>query len=370
MKENNLHVNETNKKKVMISFQEGKENGGPYTSHKRIKDSKLKEQYEFVPYIIPNGRVGLINFKLLCNLMKQIKDENPDLVHIHGLQLVGFYYALAAYLSKKPIVLAVRGSVKEAINFSSWKKWIINILEILTLRMSDVVYGVSDYVCSWEIVKKHAGKRLYGTVYNMMQIEDTIGEGTRERVREELGISSEDIVVVSTGRITEEKGFKILCEAILKLKQMVSLKFIIVGEGSYLEEFKQVVTREQLANRVFFTGYQKNVDSFLKAADIFVICSLHETLCNSLIEAGAMGLPLIAPEVGGIPEIVKSDITGILLKDNTPKNVANAIETLSVNSLLREKYGNQARKHTIDKFGQDIIIEQIRETYEKCVGGK
>lgn len=358
------------KKKVMISFQAGRENGGPHISHTRIMNSGLKENYEYIPYTIPNGRIGFFNIKLIRNLKKQIKDANPDLVHIHGLQLAGFHYALAAYLCKKPIVLAVRGSSDEARDFAKWKKKLVHILEKWTIKMSDVVYGVSDYVCSWKIVKKHAKGKMYGTVYNLMQLENATNESSKQKVREELSIAPDDVIVVSTGRITEEKGFKILCEAIVKLKNEKHIKFVIVGDGSYLDEFKRTIKDENLEDKVLFTGYQKDVNPYLESADIFAICSLHETLCNSLIEAGAKGLPLIAPKIGGMPEIVKHNENGILLKRNDSDCVAETIRQLSEDEKLRKMLGNNARKYIENTFSQEVIIGKIQEMYEMCLGEK
>lgn len=354
------------KKKVMISFQTGRENGGPHISHTRIMNSGLKDIYEYIPYTIPNGRIGFFNIKLIRHLMKQIKDANPDLVHIHGLQLAGFHYAMAAHLCKKPIVLAVRGSSGEAREFAKWKKALVHILEKKTIKMSDIVYGVSDYVCNWDIVKKYAKGKLYGTVYNLMQLDNSVNSNSRQMMREKLGLASEDIVVVSTGRITEEKGFKILCETVCKLKNEKHIKFLIVGDGSYLNEFKEKIKAENLEEKVIFTGYQKDVNLYLECADIFAICSLHETLCNSLIEAGAKGLPLVAPKIGGMPEIVKHSENGILLERNDADCVAETISMLSKDDNIRRRYGQNARKYIEDTFGQEVIISKIQEMYEIC----
>ena len=355
------------KKKVMISFQDGGENGGPYISHKRIMNSRLQEKYGYIPYRIPQGRIGFINIKLLRNLMSQIRKENPDLVHIHGLQLAGFYYAFAAFLCKKPIVLAVRGSSDEAISFAKWKKKLVYILEKWTLRMSDVIYGVSDYVSSWKIIKKYAKGKMYGTVYNLMQLDHIVDNNEVQKIKEEFGILEEDVVVVSTGRITEEKGFKILCGAIKQLKDKSNIRFIIVGDGSYLDEFKNEIRAANMEDRVIFTGYQKDVNPYLECADVFTICSLHETLCNSLIEAGAKGLPLVAPRIGGMPEIVRHNENGILLQDNNADCVAEAICKLCDDKALRQKMGANAEKYIKDTFSQEKIIDKICEMYERVL---
>ena len=93
---------------------------------------------------------------------------------------------------------------------------------------------------------------------------------------------------------------------------------------------------------------------------------MHETLCNSLIEAGAKGLPLVAPKIGGMPEIVKNSENGILLERNDADCVAETIFMLSKDDNIRRRYGQNARKYIEDIFGQEVIISKIQEMYEIC----
>jgi hypothetical protein len=182
------------KPKIMISFTEGGENGGPYNSHKRIMESSLKEKYEFIPLIIPKGRIGLINIKLITKLRNDILKVQPDIVHFAGLQLTGFHLALACKLAGvKNTVLAIHGSSLEAVEFPHWKKQIVNILEIITLKLSNVCYGVSEYVCSWDRVKKYA-KWCYGHIYNIPNAGKWDEDKTNTSFRKEIGVKHDDIV--------------------------------------------------------------------------------------------------------------------------------------------------------------------------------
>ncbi|EOS39953.1 hypothetical protein C808_00924 [Lachnospiraceae bacterium M18-1] len=345
--------------KIMISFQEGHENGGPYISHKRIIEL-LSDKYEFIPLIVPRGRLKVFNIKLEKNLRRQIQQANPDIIHIHGLQLVGYHLARAAQKEKKPIILAIRGFTDEAVKFRKWKKVIVRFCEIATMRKVDIAYCVSDYVRKQNFINRSV-KNMYGTIYNVGHIETKNRE--LRGIRKELGIGENDIVIVSTGRITEEKGFSDLCDAILKWRPEDNVKFMIIGDGSYLEKFKKRVDDNNLDGQVFFLGYKKNVTDFLKVCDIFVLCTWHETLCNSILEAQKEGLPVVATEVGGIPEIIQNGKNGILVEKRDVDQIINGMITLVKAPQLREKMGMHAKRVMIEKFSEKKIKTQIEEIY-------
>ena len=136
-------------KTIMIAFREGSENGGPYNSHLRIMESRLKEKYRFVPLIVPGGKMGLFNVKIIKSLVSQIRKVQPDAVQIVGLELIGYYLSVACRIAGvKNIILAIHGSTTEAIEFNKnpLKKWLMEQLEIFTLRTATCTYGVSEYL--------------------------------------------------------------------------------------------------------------------------------------------------------------------------------------------------------------------------------
>ncbi len=198
--------------RVMVTFQEGGENGGPFTSHRRIMESDLRLRYEFMPLLFPKGRIGVFNPRLIRTLVRGIREAEPDLVYAHGLQLAGFQALLAARLAKRPCVVAIRGSTAEALRFAGWKRTIVLALERWTLRHADACYGVSDYVSTWKQVRRHA-RNYRGTIRNLLPPEPPAplpAETVRDEVRREFGLPPDAIVVLSTGRITIDKGFDLL----------------------------------------------------------------------------------------------------------------------------------------------------------------
>lgn len=358
------------KKKVLISFREGGENGGPYNSHKRIINSKLKEKYEFIPLMIPKGKMGALNIKLILKLTKKIKKINPDIFHFTGLELIGFYCIISSRLAGiKNTILAIHGSSLEAQNISLIKKAILYLYEKITIILTKKYYCVSKYVENWERLKKHKNKSQ-GIIYNICDLKNNRNNRNNKKIKmkEKLGIKNDEIVIVSTGRITKEKGFHILLEVIKKVvKKNLKCKFLIVGSGNYYYEMEKEIIKLNLKNKVLMVGYQNKIDEFLEISDIFILCSLHETFCMSILEAAIYKLPVIAPKVGGIPEIIKENENGFLIKKNDIGEYTKKLEFLVKNSIDRKIMGEKSCKLINENFSTELILNKIDKLYQEIL---
>ena len=348
--------------KVLITFKENGQNGGPFISHQRIIDNEyLKTKYDFERLWIPRARFFLNPFNYI-KFIRRIKKAHPDIVHITGLQLDGFLSMFACRIAKVKTVLVVRGSSSEALGINRVRKSIINQLEKYTLKKATYVYGVSDYVSSWKICKY--AKNYYGTIYNFPAEKYIINNSFD--IRQELGIPATDVVIVSSGRITKDKGFDTLCNVIKQFKNSDNVRFVIVGNGDYKEQFDKVIENEGLQQRVSLLGYRPNVCDILKGADIFIICTKHETLCNSVIEAATMSLPLVVSNVGGLPEIVDSSC-GYLVDPYDEKEFVICLEKLISSRNLRKTMGENACNIIKTKFSPFVIEKKLDELYQSVL---
>ncbi len=345
--------------KVLITFREGRKNGGPYVSHQKIINSALKEKYQFVPLFIPEKKLGIMNFKALKYLKKQIKEHKPDIIHVGGLQTEGYYGVLSARLSGfKNIVLTIHGSGLEAENISIFKRFVFTIIEKITIKLSKDIVGVSDYIGTWKRMIK--SKKYKGTIYNIPNLKPL---QTQKSIREELNIGPQDIIICSTGRITIEKGYQTLLKVIKKIDNNGSIHFVIAGDGDYLKKAKQSVIEKEIRN-VHFLGYRNDIGNILLESDIFVLCTKHETLSISIIEAGFFGIPSVVSNVGGIPEIIIDGENGYLVEPSNIESFTKKLESLIENKDLRERMGKNAKRIISEKFSEEKITSQIDELYK------
>lgn len=339
--------------------------GGPATGYRLLMESKLNEKYQFLPLIQREAPHG-INFSLLYDLFIQIRKVKPDIIHIRGLHSEGFYGLLAARLAGcKKIVLSVHGTYTDSLNIGRLKKFLFGkIIEPFTLRNASLVYCVCDFAVKRPYIYKNT-KKLYGYIHNAApDFSSNDSKKARQKIRAELGINPDEIVVVTVGRVTPGKGYKDIVEALKKLRTKINFRYLIVGEGDYLEELKKELSEEIKMNQVIILGKRLDVTEILFASNIFVFPTLHENLSNALLEACAAGLAIIATNVGGNPEVIQNEETGILIPPHSPDILAQEIFNLTTDISKREKLAANAHDYVRINYNKDLIFGQMEKMYD------
>ena len=166
--------------------------------------------------------------------------------------------------------------------------------------------------------------------------------------------TAKQVVLVSTSRLVKSKGIAELIEA-FKLIDNKNATLKICGDGSEANYFKSLAKG---FNNIEFLGHVNNVVSVLQTADILVHPSYHEGFGLSLVEAEMCSLPIIACNVGSIPEIVKNGVNGILVKPRNSNDLAEAMDKLIRNNELRSEMGKAGRQIYLDNFQFDKIVKQ------------
>ena len=192
---------------------------------------------------------------------------------------------------------------------------------------------------------------------------------TREAVRRQLGIPDSACVVGTISRIYIEKGHTYLLRAVAELTpRHPNIHVLIVGEGPLRPALEEQARRLGIASRVTFTGYYPDAAAALAAMDIFALPSvLDEGFPTAVLEAQAMGLPVIASDTGGTKETLHPNRTGLLTPPRDPRALARAIEEMAVDPQRRIAMGEAARRWVMTSFPLERMIAQVAETYEEAV---
>lgn len=179
-------------------------------------------------------------------------------------------------------------------------------------------------------------------------------------MRQKLGINAGEQLVLFLSLITRQKGADIAIRAVKELESRQGLRLIIAGDGEYLEEAQVLASKLGVANRVIFTGYVPNerTNEYYGAADIFIFPTLRrESFGIVAAEAMACGLPVIASNIGSIPEVIDNGMTGILVTPGSCKELGERIALLLDNADLRERLGTKARQKAQRDFSQRRMME-------------
>jgi glycosyltransferase involved in cell wall biosynthesis len=171
------------------------------------------------------------------------------------------------------------------------------------------------------------------------------------------------------GRLTAVKGHQYLLQAIKELA-LADLRLYVLGDGELEDELERRAHDYGLDERVFFLGFRRNADEYLRALDVVVMPSLHEGFPYTMLEAGYWGAPLIASRVGGIQEVLTDGLECLLVEPRDVGQLAGAIRTLHDNPELRHTLGRNARHTVTERFLIDDMVGKYLATYAHSLDGR
>jgi len=144
---------------------------------------------------------------------------------------------------------------------------------------------------------------------------------------------------------------------------------LLVGDGPELAAAERLCEQQNLKHRVCFAGAQMDTASWFQKMDVFVLASLREGISNTILEAMASGLPVIATDTGGNPELVKDDETGLLVPVNDQNALVHAMKSLACNPELRSAMGESGRLRSVEKFSLAAMTNDYADVYRNLLYG-
>ena len=338
--------------------------GGPKAVLDGIVNSYLGRKYEFVRFFQTEScGFSLIKAVRLVNKYRKIfNSEHADVIYICGLQYIGFLMTLAAKLSNvKKIVLSVHGSEWDLREKGIREYILMYLFEPLECRMADAVITVCESAQNTVgALRLGCHGNNEGVVYNTFPNID-YDSLTPGRIRLGLGVNQHSIVVVSVGRVVETKGHKYIIEALKRMGD--AFVFVIVGEGPYLDVYREKCEDEILRKKLILLGKRDDVYSILKDSDIFLFPSLNENHSIALLEAVSMHCAVICSNVGGNPEIIKDGRSGVVIPPCDSDAIVNGLNTLK-DTLLRKEYARNAFEECRVKFSVENTYGKLDKLFD------
>ena len=191
---------------------------------------------------------------------------------------------------------------------------------------------------------------------------------SRARIRRELNVNPETPVVACVGRLRPEKGQDFLIQTAPALfERLPEAQIWIVGDGSHRETYQQLATELGVEDRVRFLGFRKDTPEIFVAADVAVCPSRSEGLGTAALEALASGTPVVATNVGGLPDSVKPGETGTLVTWNDTTALREALETLLRDKPLQKRLGQAGQTLVRQRFTEAALARRTLDFYRQSV---
>lgn len=189
-------------------------------------------------------------------------------------------------------------------------------------------------------------------------------DSSRQKQRCAMGVNDQAVLVGSVGNIRPVKGYDILVEAAaIVCKSDQAVRFSHAGEGALKEQLEARCMELGISDRFNFMGANRDVQTFLSALDIYVQPSRSEGLSNAIIEAMAARLPVVATDVGGNPDLIENDVTGLLTPSEDSSALAEKILQLVRQPTMRSALADRAFNKVLEKFQLTSMIDNYKNKY-------
>ncbi len=291
----------------------------------------------------------------LGRLRRLVREQGIDLIHAH-LPTMGI---VARVASPVPVVYTEH-------NMADSYRPLTRMLNRLTYGRNTATTAVSGAVAG--SVAGWPGDPAL-VIPNGVAVH--VDPGAVATARQELRLSESDLLVAHVGNIRPGKGHDVLIDAAAHLhERLPSVRFVSIGGEKYPGDLERVRARAieaGLENVLRFMGRRPDALNFVAAADVFVNPSSVEGLPVAILEAMALGRPVVAAAAGGVPGIVKDGVTGILVEPNEPEALASGIEKMLNDPYLAERLGQAAQDMVEKEYGLEPMIRATEDVYRRVV---
>lgn len=300
------------------------------------------------------------NYRLILRLLRLFQKIKPEIIHFNDPSLNGI---IAARLAGVPVLVTTHHTPELDRRYSLKGK----ILEKIVFRHSRLfVIFNSEYDQETGIKKDGILRKRSFVVYYGLPPEKFASRYDRKNIYGEFNLAADCRIIANIARLSWQKGQARLIEAAPSVvEKFKNVKFFFVGEGELAQELKARVKERRLEDYFVFTGHRNDIPRLLSAFEIMVMPSLFEGLSFAVIEAAAMGVPVIATAVGGMRRSVVNGKTGILVPPADPAALARAIIWMLEHPQEAKEMGQQGKKYFQDLFTQEQMVKRTEEIYEK-----
>jgi glycosyltransferase involved in cell wall biosynthesis len=296
-------------------------------------------------------------------LRNYLARTKAQIVHTF-LLTASLYGRFAAVLAGVPVVIGTE------VNVYQNKRRSHALAERVLMRGTDCVVVSAESVREFYIDQVHADPARVRVIYNAVDWAALETSVPRANVRADIGVPEDAHVISIIARLTPQKAHAVLFEALALTPRLATAHLVVVGDGELRESLLQRVETLGLPARVHFVGPRRDLGNLLAASDVFVMPSFWEGLPLSMVLAMGAGLPVVATRVAGIPEVVRDNVSGLLVEPGNVTQLGNALASLVDDRALRARLGAAAREFVRPRFGADTYVEAVSELYDSLLAAK
>ena len=332
-------------------------------------ESKLEEMARLDNIsFIPIDMDRKVNFKTIAQLLRIVNQHQIHIVHSMGARADFFARMAVRKLPKISLVCTVAMPV-EGFDIGFIRKIIYKIADRFSSRYVTQFIAVSKALKDQLIRKRKIHSDRITVVHNGVELDQyNPGMDASEKIRLLLGITDDYPIIGAIGRLVHQKGYSHFLQAAKQVYvEKKYVRFVIVGHGPEEDNLKSMAKSLGISHVCTFAGLRRDIPELLSTFEVFVLSSVLEGLPRIVIEAMAMGRPIVATDIDGVREELEDGITGLLVPPENSDSLAKSIIDLLTDKDKSVQMGINARRVAEERFGVGIMLKNVEEVYEEIL---
>lgn len=331
-----------------------------------LDESFAKEAKEAGIHVVILKQEKRYNLQIVNQLVDHLKD-GYDLLHCHGAR-ANFLGMFIKRKYKIPMVSTIHSDYRSDFDNNIYKKMVYTPLNYMSLKRMDYFIAITEQFKCMLVKRGFKEDKIY-VAYNGIAVEEKPCPLTKEAFLEQYGLTyDKNIIYIGiVSRLHPVKGIPVFLNAAAKVRQRnTRIQFLIAGYGDdkHTEKYKDYVKQQGLEEVIHFLGFVKDIPSFHGAIDINVLTSHSESFPYALLEGGLHRKATITSAVGGIPEMIEHDKSGLLFEDGDHEALSHAMEKLADDEALRIALGDALFKRIQNHFSDKKMARMHVDIYE------
>lgn len=357
----------------LIYMQEHFEVTAVSADESRLIEFGKKNKVNIFPLEMTRQITPWADLKALVKLVNFLKKERPHIVHTHTPK-AGIVGMLAAKIAGVPHRLHTVAGLP-LMEASGKKRWLLNKVEKLTYFCATKVYpnsqGLYDFIVEQNFTNPNKIKIIGQGSSNGIDTShfdpQLYNQVTKQKLKNELGIPSNDFVFIFVGRLVGDKGINELVEAFNNSKfKIQNSKLLLVGPQEPELDPLQPITLQEIEKNpnIISVGYQEDVRPYFAISNVLTFPSYREGFPNVVMQAGAMGLPCIVSDINGCNEIVVEGENGLIIPSKSREELQKAMRLLVDDREIYTQLQKNARKMIVNRYQREEVWQALLEEYQ------
>lgn len=309
--------------------------------------------------VFPIAMRGEVDLPASLRIRKLITRYGYDIVHSH----TSHAHTLAFFAS---LGCGTCRLVTRRVDFSIFRNRFLPINGIKYRFMADYYIAISHQIKQVMVKDGIAADRIF-VVHSGIDLQ-RFARAAGDHLAQEFDLRPDERVVINVAHLAGHKGQKYLVGAIPHvLAAIPNVRFFIIGKGELMSELQALSVSLGIGHALTFTGFRNDVGAFYKIADLFVMSSVQEGLGTAILDALALGKPVVAANSGGIPEIIRDGQTGRLVEAANPQALAKGIIEMLTNVEQARAMARRGQDEVKAKFSIDAMVENNLAVYNRLL---